>query len=168
MAVSSGWSDSKGLSDFIQLSHKLSADECIILVGAQDGIVKSLPDNVIPFGRTSSQKDLALLYQMSDIVISLSHVEAMGLTPIEGMACGKPAIVYDNSALPELVNNETGIVVKTGNIDGVVEAIGNLRQNKSIFMSEQCRNRAVQNFNKDKCFEKYIKLYEQILKQNKQ
>ena len=53
----------------------------------------------------------------------MSYQETFGLTIVEGFACGTPAVVYDNTALPELVDSDTGLVVETGNMERLAEAI---------------------------------------------
>ena len=65
------------------------------------------------YSRTESQDEL---YSISEILLCLSYKESFGLTPIEAMACGTPSIVYDNTALPELVTKNTGNIVETGNL----------------------------------------------------
>jgi putative colanic acid biosynthesis glycosyltransferase len=38
------------------------------------------------------------------------------------MACGIPAIVYNSTALPEIIEEGCGYVVEKRNVEGVVEA----------------------------------------------
>ena len=164
LGVSCRWEDRKGLDDFIELSRLLSPDERIVLVGVQDELIDRLPENIISVKYTDSREELAQLYQMSDVVLSLSHAEAMGLTPVEGMACGKPAIVYDNSALPELVDDNTGIVVRTGDIEGVYQAIQKIKNSDgSRYSASQCRARVESLFGKDERFDEYLRLYDGLL-----
>lgn len=55
----------------------------------------------ILFGLPS--KDLALLYNCADAIVSATWGEGFGLSTIEAMACGKPVIKPDNSANTELI-----------------------------------------------------------------
>ena len=101
---------------------------------------------------------------MADVVLSLSRAETFGLTIAEGMACGTPAIVYNVTAVPELITPETGLIVdKVGDINGLVKAIEQIRSNGKEYYSAACRKHAEENFDKDKCFAKYIELYNEIL-----
>lgn len=61
------------------------------------------------------RKDLNELYQMSDVVISASHREGLGLSVIEGMACGLPAVIRDNRGHREIISNpKIGYLFRTG------------------------------------------------------
>ena len=51
-------------------------------------------------------KDLSLLYNCADAVISATWGEGFGLSTIEAMACGKPVIKPRNSANIELIGEE--------------------------------------------------------------
>lgn len=55
------------------------------------------------------------------------------------------------------------MMVEQGDVEGLVSAIFRMRENP--LSSEDCRKRAEENFDKDKCFEKYVHLYEDLLKE---
>lgn len=63
----------------------------------------------------------------------------------------------------ETVDEKTGMMVEQGDVEGLVSAIFRMRENP--LSSEDCRKRAEENFDKDKCFEKYVHLYEDLLKE---
>ena len=134
-----------------------------MLVGVSEEIKANLPKNIVGIGRTGSQTDLAALYSLVDVVTSLSVSESLGMTPIEGMACGTPAIVYDNTAQPELVTPETGMVVKTGDVEAVKEAVVQITSKGKAYYTETCRQRAEQCFDKNINYLDYIKLYHTII-----
>lgn len=168
ISVASTWTEAKGLSDFVQLREKLSEKYVIMLVGVTSAQKKNLPKGIIGICRTQSQQELAELYSASDVVVSLSRAETFGLTIAEGMACGVPAIVYNRTAIPELVTEETGRIVGTvGDIGGVVTAIREIEANGKAHYAEACRKYAEQHFDKDKCFEQYIGLYNEIINNTK-
>ena len=61
------------------------------------------------------------------------------------------------------MDEKTGLVVPQGDLDSLVAAIQQLREKP--LSREDCRKRAEELFDKDKCFEKYIDLYNQLLNQ---
>ena len=166
LAVSSAWSDEKGLSDYIKLSDMLPEDYCIVLVGVDDRTKGMLPEKIVAIPRTDSKQELAILYSKADYVTSLSYCETMGLTVVEGMACGTPAIVYNNTAQPETVTPEVGYVLTDGDYAGILPII---EENRS-FDDEQkrkrsiaCVRRAKENFNDEQQYEKYVGLYNSLI-----
>lgn len=80
---------------------------------------------------------------------------------LEALACGRAVVTYRTGGSPEAVDAQTGRVVETGDLQGVVEAIEQLRRRP--LSSEACRRRAEALFNKDVCFERYLALYERLL-----
>ncbi len=51
------------------------------------------------------EEKLAHLYSAADVLLNCSFGEGFGLTVLEAMACGTPAIVTDFSAMPEIVGD---------------------------------------------------------------
>ena len=94
------------------------------------------------------------------------------MTVVEGFACGTPAIVYGNTAPPALITPKTGAVVKDKDYKAVYAKIQEFKLSTSAsstttfknLHSIDCRQRAVDCFDKDKQYEKYVKLYEELLK----
>lgn len=163
LGVATGWGPDKGTLDYIELSKKLPLDCKIVLVGISSEYSKQFPSEILCLPRTNSQQELVQLYSMADILMSLSYQESMGLTPVEAMACGTPSIVYDNTAQPEIIDNNTGIVVETGNVNQVLTAVESIRRKGKQFYASFCREKAVALFEKNKCYQQYISLYKSIL-----
>ena len=55
-------------------------------------------------------KDLPLLYSKASALVFTSLYEGFGFAPLEAMACGTPAIVPNNSSIPEVVG-EAGLYI---------------------------------------------------------
>lgn len=164
IAVANMWYRDKGLYDFLKLSHLLKHDERIILVGLDPQKRKiELPANIKAIPHTNSQQELAELYNYADVVVSLSYAETFGLTIAEGAACGTPSIVYDNTAQRSLVTRDTGVVVRTGDVEGVYRAIEEVRRKGKNAYSNACVEYARANLDKNKCYLKYIELYKGVL-----
>lgn len=164
IGVATSWNEAKGLKDYYKLSQMLQEDERIIMVGLSKDIIGILPPKIIGVERTESQQELSALYCMSDVVLSMSYGESLGTTPLEGMACGTPAIVYDNTGHPEeIVEGQTGYVVPTGNVDAVFESIKKVKSNSKAFYEKACIDRTKQCFQKSVYLQEYLDLYKSIL-----
>lgn len=163
LALATSWSERKGFDDYIALSKILPKEYVILLVGLSKTQIDSLPDNMIGISRTSNREELVSLYSSADILLNLSYEETFGLTTVEAFACGTPAIVYNATACPEIVSQETGIIVDPGDIQGVIRAIERIENNRKESYTKLCRARAEALFDKNKCYEKYINLYDALL-----
>ena len=98
--------------------------------------------------------------------VNSTYEDNFPTTNIEALACGTPVITYNTGGSPEAVTPDTGWVVEQGDIDGIISIVRDLenRSKESIELQRQaCRRRAVEYFDKDKCFEEYLKLYERLL-----
>lgn len=166
LAVSSQWkSGSKGLEDYKAMSRLLKEDELIVLVGVPDDIFAELPENIIGIRRTNNQQELAALYTRADVVVSFSSAETFGLTIVEGYACGTPAVVYDNTAPPALITPETGYVVPNLDYKAAYDAIQMIKKNGKKSYSDACIKLVKEKYDKDICFQEYVKLYGDLLRE---
>lgn len=161
LAVSSVWHRSKGLYDVFKLRELLSEEYEIIIVGLSANQVKQLPKGIIGIQRTQNIQELVQLYSKSDVFINPTYADTFPTVNLEALACGTPVITYKTGGSPEAIDEKTGIVVEQGDVRALVNAIKQVREKP--LLSENCRLRAEQLFNKDKCFEKYIELYNNLL-----
>lgn len=90
------------------------------------GIEKSVV--IIPWAR-----DVVSYYKTSDIYIQPSLYEGWGLAVVEAMASGLPVVMTDVGCAGEVVRNEeTGIVVPTGDEEALVHAINRLLEDAAL------------------------------------
>lgn len=163
LGVGTEWNENKGLYDYFELRKKLPENYSIVLVGVSKNQLKKLPKGIIGIERTENTNELVQLYSAADVVTSLSYLETFGLTPVEGFACGTPAIVYNNTASPELIVQGVGFVIEPGNMDELVAAIDEIKSKGKEFFTVACRERAVKKYNKTERYSEYIKLYDRLL-----
>lgn len=168
VGVASVWNKDKGLIDYFRLREQLDKTIFeITLVGLNENQIQELPDGINGVKRTDTIDILAEYYSNADVVTSLSSAETFGMTPVEGMACGTPAIVYNNTAQPELIDKSCGLVVPSGDIEALKEAVYEIRRKGKAFYSKACVERARSMFNKEEKFNEYIELYKELCKQKK-
>ena len=160
LGVAAIWDARKGLLDFVKLRSKLSEDYEITLVGLTPKQISSLPKGIKGIQRTQNIEELVQLYSDADVFLNPTYSDNFPTTNIEALACGTPIITYRTGGSPEAIDEKTGIVVEQGDVDGLAEAIHNMKEHP--LSSLDCRKRAEECFDKDKCFERYIELYESL------
>lgn len=163
IGVASTWEERKNLKDYIRLSEIAGDDIQIVLIGLNEAQIKSLPSRVIGLPRTTSLQELVDYYSAADVVLNLSLEETFGLTTVEGFACGTPSIVYNKTASPELVSEDTGYVVEARDLEGVLNYMREIQKNTKASYSQACRERAVRYFNKRNNYKEYIALYNRLV-----
>lgn len=163
LGVSTDWCRSKGLYDYLKLGEILGDDYRIVLLGMTvDQIKRYSRPGILCLPKTNSINELANWYNSADIILNLSYAETFGLPVAEGYACGKPAIVYDNTALSELIVPTTGFKVPTGDLRTLASAIDSIFSFQS-FSTDACRERAVTYYNKETNYRRYLSLYNDFL-----
>ena len=157
LGVAFGWGKRKGLDVFLELAKRLDERFQIVLVGTDENVDKQLPKNIISIHRTQNQTELAEIYTAADVFINPTREEVLGLVNIESLACGTPIITFKTGGSPETIDETCGIVVEKNDIDGMYNAIINIKEN-SPFSKEDCLKRA-KSFDKETKFIEYIELY---------
>jgi glycosyltransferase involved in cell wall biosynthesis len=99
-------------------------DAVLLLVGdgpGRAGLAESAGEGVRLLGE---QPDAPRFYAMADVVAFASQWgEAMALTPLEGMACGRPVVATDVAGVRESVGPGCGSIVPAGDIAAMAAAL---------------------------------------------
>ena len=162
LAVSSVWNPDKGELDIYKLREMLSEDKFeITMVGLSVDQYKKLPKGIIGIQRTQNLQELVKLYSDANVLINPTYADTFPTVNLEALACGTPVITYRTGGSPEAIDEKTGVVIEQGDVNGLVEAI--YRMKEKTLSSADCRKRAEECFDKDKCFEKYVELYEKLI-----
>lgn len=114
LGVASVWDERKGLKDFLALSRLLPQEYQIVLIGLTPEQIRQLPAGILGLPRTNSMEQLAAAYSAADIFVNPSTEETFGMTAMEARCCGTEAIVYQDTACEEIVNEFGGIAVPRG------------------------------------------------------
>ena len=109
-------------------------------------------------------KPVMLAYSDIQFVFTTLQMEGQGFASkvYTIMACGTPVVTYRTGGSPEAVDEKTGVVVDQGDVVAVANAITGLKDKP--LSSVDCRARAERCFDRDKCFEQYMELYESLIK----
>jgi len=166
LGVATSWGERKGWKDYMKLSEILPDTCVIVMVGLSNRQIKMLPPEIIGIQRTESLQELRDYYTTADVILNLSYMESFGLTTVEGFACGTPSIVYNSTASPELMNNETGLIVEPGNISQLADAVNQIIEKGKEYYKVNCRKRAETKFNKEDKIKEYQRLYSELINRN--
>jgi len=156
LGVANVWSDRKGLSDFIELSKQLDDNYKIVLVGDLRGA--KIPENIYHISHTNNQTELAEIYTAADCFVNPTYEDTYPTTNLESLACSTPVITYLTGGSPESIKADCGVAVTQGDVKALALAVKNCCHDRKKCLDE------ARAFDKNNCFEKYISLYEELLK----
>lgn len=157
LGVAFNWGNRKGLDMFINLAERLDSNRYkIVLVGTNDDVDKTLPNNIISIHRTHDAKALAEIYTSADLFVNPTREDNFPTVNLEALACGTPVVTFKTGGSPECIDESCGFVVPLDDYDSLERTIINEMQERSI-SSEACMKRA-SLFDKNICFEKYVRL----------
>lgn len=160
IAVSNIWLPYKGEQDIYKLRELLpQSDFEIIMVGLSTDQIKRLPSGIRGIQRTQNMQELVKLYSAANP----TYADTFPTVNLEALACGTPVITYKTGGSPEAIDKKTGVVVEQGNISGLADAIKNMKV--APLSAKDCRRRAEMYFDKNKCYERYVELYDELHRQ---
>lgn len=163
LGVSNVWPPYKGLGDFIELRKRLPSDVGITLVGLTEKQISDLPDGIKGITRTTNVQELVALYNEASVFVNPTYNDSFPTVNLEALACGTPIITYRTGGSPEAVDEATGMVIEKGDVEGLASAILKVVNNPALYPPSACRKRAVERFNKETQFAKYINLYTDLV-----
>lgn len=162
LGAATTWYERKGYGVFLELAKLLDESWRIVLIGVNEQQKKELPDNVLGIPRTNSTEELAKWYTAADVFLNPSFEETMGLTTVEALACGTPAIVFNRTALPEVLDDSCGIVLEDCTAERIAKVI-----DQCAFDGEACIRRA-QKYDKRKRYQMLLRFCEQAVSDYKE
>jgi glycosyltransferase involved in cell wall biosynthesis len=159
----------KGLHFIKELLHKLQPNQPICLLSFND---KGLMDEfngkyqIIDLGWVDNDQQMVYAYNAADIFLMPSLAEGFGLMAVEAMACGKPVIIFEGTALSEAVHTpEGGIAVPIGNCDALLQATERLIDNpeERQIIGRKALELARKYYNVKNYVDSIIALYQEVI-----
>ena len=102
--------------------------------------------------------DLRCIYNIADVSIVPSRVEGFGLVAIEALACGTPVITSDQGGLPEIVNDQVGMIFKSEDYHELASHIKEILNKE--YDKKSINKYVLSKYSQDSLINKLIKLYE--------
>ena len=132
-------------SECERLARELKVNDRVIFLGKQEGLVD--------------------IINCSDLFLLPSQSESFGLSALEAMACGKPAIASSVGGIPEVViHNETGYIAEIGDVERMAKyAIDLLKNDKKYQRFSKNALELAKQFDVSVVIPQYERYYETIL-----
>ena len=161
LGVSFDWSDKKGLDVFSTLANRLPEDYQVVLIGMDEVAERVISKRILPIRRTQDQQELADIYTSADVFVNPTREDNFPTVNLEALACGTPVVTFRTGGSPEMLDETCGSVVGFEDVAGLEREIIRVCEQRP-YTAKQCVKRA-KDFEKNKCFEEYLKLYERIV-----
>lgn len=152
--------NSKNISSYDILKKYLDSNVFLILVGEGFSSVSNIKDKILNLGHIESKATLNQLYNIADIVFTLSNEETVPGIACECLSAGTPFVAYEGLGNVDkmIIDNFNGLKIKTQCINEFA-----LKLNKINFLTskEDIRKDYLKRFHSF-FYEKYEKLYKKI------
>ena len=112
------------------------------------------------------EEELKKYFAMADVFIYPEVSEpAFGLVSIESMAYGTPVIASRSGAIPEVINEEVGLIFEKGNSDELAEKIKLIYGDRNYLerLRTNTRSYVEANFTAEKMAERVLAVYNEII-----
>lgn len=129
--LAEGIKDIEGILSAVKLLSLTRQDFFVTFLGGTSSLVQKYSNIAADMGISSfvlfqpekSQDEMAMVLQHADAYINFSKMETFGLSVIEALAAGLPCIATRTGIFDQWINDQTGILVKSGNIGELVAAM---------------------------------------------
>lgn len=154
--------DYKGVNEFVALAAQNSQFNFRMVLNASQAAIDDFFRNkkqTTNLKLYATQTNLHPHYAWADIILNLSKpnawIETFGLTIIEGMCYGLPAIVPPVGGITEVVSHgKNGLQVDATNSKALHSALNQILGNKEMYSSMQAQSLAFVQFFKEEAFNK--------------
>lgn len=140
--------------------------ELVVFGQVKEDIKDLLPVPIHSMGYLNDETKIALLYNAVDLFVTSSLEENLPNTIMESMACGTPCVGFHIGGIPEMIDHQVnGYVAEYKNYDDLAVGIQWVLTNKdTAALSDACVKKVQENYTEQVVAEKYIALYDKILK----
>lgn len=101
-------------------------------------------NNLVQFLGEKEPREVAEWFEKSDCFVLFSNYETAGVVIAESLACGKPVITTRVGIAEEFINENAGILLKTGDEIGLTNAMNQMLDNADNYKSDILSQRADQ------------------------
>ncbi len=147
----------KGLHYLIEAVNLLK--EKVVLVAIGNSSVINDNSEIHSLGYLKTSDEVSKAYSAVNTFVLPSLAENLPNSICESLICGTPAIGFAVGGVPELINNQTGKLVPSGNVKLLADAIDEVLRRPEMYDEQELRKRAVAKFGSRMVASRYIEVY---------
>lgn len=155
----------KGFDLFLNSLKKIRTKNFHILVFGKLNNLEIKKYSHTELGFINSNSKMRKIYSAADVYVSPSTLEAFGKTVAEAMACGTPAVIFDNIGSVDIVSHKIdGYIASNSNSSDLANGIEWILNNRKYKILVKKSTKKIKNkFSFDKIGNDYKILYQKIL-----
>jgi teichuronic acid biosynthesis glycosyltransferase TuaC len=152
----------KGIGELIESAIR---NPDITFVFGGPGPVPSHPGNCIFLGEIAPE-NISILMNSADFLTLPSHSEGLGIVLLESLACRIPVIASNIGGIPEIINEDNGLLIPPRDIGKLSEAIQWMKDNPGTRreMGRKGEKLVKTEYNNEILIRKLIELHKSYLK----
>lgn len=150
----------KGGNYIIELA-KLMPDHTFIVASNYCDINIELPSNLVLWGRTKDQNELAQLYSIANLTVITSQRETFSMVVAESLCCGTPVVGFKAGGPESIALNAYSQFVSYGNSKSLAQTITEFLEfttDASIISND-----GDELYSKERMAQNYLNVYKQLL-----
>lgn len=176
LCIARGLETRKGLSyliDAFAAAQRIERADLVIVGRDSHGLQQRLRDqaralgvlNAVTFIDSVPLHELIALYRRATLTVVPSSLEGFSKPALESMACGTPVVGSAVGAIPELIDESSGVVVPPRDTSALADALVRLLQDKerTTAMGAAARQRVLTRFSWDTVTSQVVDVCRQAL-----
>ena len=161
----------KGIDLLLKAAKEYERDDVLTLLSGNGELFSEMQElakelnlkNVVFLGNQPHDV-LRKIYNIADVSLVPSRNEAFGLVVIEAMASGTPVIGTNQGGIPEIINDEVGLLFEPENYHDLADKIKMVLNEEITFDSDEVASYAYNTYSEDELIKPLINVYEKALK----
>lgn len=134
----------KKLPLLLDAMRRLGSPYHLVMVGSGARLPASSRVTYLPF--QGEADGLAELIASCDVLVHPGDQETFGLIVLEAMACGIPVVGANAGGISELIDEQTGILVRPGSAGTLAEGISRAYEADIGLLGRQARRKALERY----------------------
>lgn len=149
----------KGGDKIIELAHRMPEVQFCV-AASYVKVNGKLPSNIILWGRTKSQDELAELYTSADCTVIASKRETFSMVTAESLCCGTPVVGFKGGGPESIAIPEDTRFVDYGDLTALQSAVNDMLIAQTD--RESISAEAIAKYSKEAMTQNYINVYSQL------